>query len=100
MLTTHAAEFATVPLIASCSFVFRVVGFIIDDLKEKKIEIHKKHSRLRRFLGIKRTSEDGPLGKVYITFDKLWRHLASETQSGIDCESISSSVTSDSLRMP
>jgi len=36
MLTTHAAGSATAPLIASCSFVFRVVGFIIDDLKKKK----------------------------------------------------------------
>jgi len=36
MLTTHAAEFATVPLIASCSFVFRVVGFMIDDFLKKK----------------------------------------------------------------
>jgi len=35
MLTTHAAGSATAPLIASCSFVFRVVGFIIDDLKKK-----------------------------------------------------------------
>jgi len=34
MLTTHAAGSATMPLIASCSFVFRVVGFIIDDLKK------------------------------------------------------------------
>jgi len=31
MLTTHATGSATVFLIASCSFVFRVVGFIIDD---------------------------------------------------------------------
>jgi len=36
MLTTHAAGSATVLPIASCSFVFRVVGFIIDDLKKKK----------------------------------------------------------------
>jgi len=35
MLTTHAAGSATVPPIASCSFVFRVVGFIIDDFKKK-----------------------------------------------------------------
>jgi len=35
MLTTHAAGSATVPPIASCSFVFRVVGFIVDDLKKK-----------------------------------------------------------------
>jgi len=34
MLTTHAAGSATAPPIASCSFVFRVVGFIIDDLKK------------------------------------------------------------------
>jgi len=38
MLTTHATGSATVFLIASCSFVFRVVGFIIDDLKKKKDE--------------------------------------------------------------
>jgi len=38
MLTTHAAGSATVLLIASCSFVFRVVGFIIDDLKKKKTD--------------------------------------------------------------
>jgi len=36
MLTTHATGSATMPLIASCSFVFRVVGFIIDDSKKKK----------------------------------------------------------------
>jgi len=35
MLTTHATGSATMPLIASCSFVFRVVGFIIDDSKKK-----------------------------------------------------------------
>jgi len=34
MLTTHAARSATAPPIASCLFVFRVVGFIIDDLKK------------------------------------------------------------------
>jgi len=39
MLTTHAAGSATVPPIASCSFVFRVVGFIIDDLKKKPVLI-------------------------------------------------------------
>ena len=37
MLTTHAAGSATAPPIASCSFVFRVVG-IIDDLKKKAME--------------------------------------------------------------
>jgi len=36
MLTTHAIGSATMPLIASCLFVFRVVGFIIDDLEKKK----------------------------------------------------------------
>ena len=36
MLTTHAAGSATVFPIASCSFVSRVVGFIIDDSKKKK----------------------------------------------------------------
>jgi len=36
MLTTHATGSATMPLIASCSFVFRAVGFIIDDSKKKK----------------------------------------------------------------
>jgi len=35
MLTTHAIGSATVPPIASCSFVFRVVGFIIDDFLKK-----------------------------------------------------------------
>jgi len=35
MLATHAAGSATTPLIASCSFVFRVFGFIIGDLKKK-----------------------------------------------------------------
>jgi len=34
MLTTHAAGSATAPPIVSCSFVFRVVGFIINDLKK------------------------------------------------------------------
>jgi len=37
MLTIYAAGSATMPLIASCSFVFRVVGFIIDDLKKKML---------------------------------------------------------------
>jgi len=41
MLTTHATESATVLLIVSCSFVFRVVGFIIDDLKKKQELITK-----------------------------------------------------------
>jgi len=36
MLTTHATGSTTVLPIASYSFVFRVVGFIIDDLKKKK----------------------------------------------------------------
>jgi len=31
MLTTHAAGSATMPPITSCSFVFKVVGFITDD---------------------------------------------------------------------
>jgi len=35
MLIIHAAGSVTVLLIASCSFVFRVVGFIIDDSKKK-----------------------------------------------------------------
>jgi len=35
ILITHAAGSATVPLIVFYSFVFRVVGFIIDDLKKK-----------------------------------------------------------------
>ena len=39
MLTTHTAGSATMPPIVSCSFVFRVVGFIIDDLK-KNISSH------------------------------------------------------------
>jgi len=38
MLITYAAGSATMPPIASCSFVFRVIGFIIDDLKKKKKE--------------------------------------------------------------
>jgi len=36
MLTTYAAGSATASPIASCSFVFRVVGLIIDDLKKRK----------------------------------------------------------------
>jgi len=36
MLTTHAAGSATAPPTASCSFVFRVVDFIIDGSKKKK----------------------------------------------------------------
>jgi len=36
MLITHAAGSATAPPIVSCSFVFRVVGFIIDDFFLKK----------------------------------------------------------------
>jgi len=36
MLTTYTTGSATVPLIASCSFVFEVVGFIINDFKKKK----------------------------------------------------------------
>jgi len=36
MLTTHATGSATASLIASCSFVFRAVDFIIDDFFEKK----------------------------------------------------------------
>jgi len=35
MLTTHAVGSVTVFPVASCSFVFRVVGFIIDDSKKK-----------------------------------------------------------------
>jgi len=38
MPTTHAAESATMSLIVSCLFVFRVVGFIIDDFFLKKKE--------------------------------------------------------------
>jgi len=34
MLITYAIGSATATPIASCSFVFRVVGFIIDDLKK------------------------------------------------------------------
>jgi len=36
MLTTHAIGFATTPPIAFCSFV---VGFIIDDLKKKRVTL-------------------------------------------------------------
>lgn len=36
MLITYAVGSATVFLIASYLFVFKVVGFIIDDLKKKK----------------------------------------------------------------
>jgi len=36
MLTTHAVGSATAPLIVYCSFVFRVVDFIIDDFFLKK----------------------------------------------------------------
>jgi len=39
MLTTHATGSATMPLIASCSFVFRGVGFIIDNSKKKKKDL-------------------------------------------------------------
>jgi len=39
MLATYATGFATTPLIASCSFVFRVVGFIIDEFFLKKIVV-------------------------------------------------------------
>jgi len=51
MLTTYAAGFATMSPIASCSFVFGVVGFIIDDLKNKnknlitlQVQVDKKNS--------------------------------------------------------
>jgi len=43
MLITYAAGSATMPLIASCLFVFRVAGFIIDDLKKKKKSAEKYH---------------------------------------------------------
>ena len=46
MLTIHAAGSATVPPIVSCSFVFRVVGFIIDDSKKKKPVSLKKEMTL------------------------------------------------------
>jgi len=39
MLTTLAAGSATAPPIASCSFVFRVVGFVINDLKKINYKI-------------------------------------------------------------
>jgi len=41
MLITYAAGSATMPLIASCLFVFRVAGFIIDDFKKKKEKVQK-----------------------------------------------------------
>jgi len=43
MLTTYAARFATVSPIAFCSFVFRVVSFIIDDFFKKIIYSKDKH---------------------------------------------------------
>jgi len=46
MLTTHAVGSATAPPIVYCSFVFRVVDFIIDDLKKKKkTELMKTKNR-------------------------------------------------------
>jgi len=42
ILTTYTAGSATAPPIASCSFVFRVVGFIIDDLKKTKTKTKTK----------------------------------------------------------
>jgi len=42
MLTTHAAGSVTIPPIASYLFVFRVVGFIIDDVKKKKKKKKRK----------------------------------------------------------
>jgi len=48
MLTTHATGFATAPPIASCSFISRVVGFIIDDfLKKKKKVITSGQAKLK-----------------------------------------------------
>jgi len=44
MLIIHATGTATVFPIVSYSFVFRVVGFIIDDLKKnKKIDVYANH---------------------------------------------------------
>jgi len=48
MLITHAAGSAIAPPIASCSFVFRVVGFIIDDLKKKKKTMTKKKKKKKK----------------------------------------------------
>jgi len=46
MLTTHAAGSATMPSITSYSFVFRVVGFIINDfLKKSKFKIKGKEKK-------------------------------------------------------
>jgi len=36
MLVTHTIGFTTMPPIVFCSFVFRVVGFIIDDFKKNR----------------------------------------------------------------
>jgi len=39
MLITYTTGFATVPPIAFYLFVFRVVSFIIDDLKKKSLHL-------------------------------------------------------------
>jgi len=51
MLTTYAAGSATMLPIASCSFVFRVVGFIINDLKKKKKKKKKKSRKKKKKIG-------------------------------------------------
>jgi len=50
MLTTHATGSATASLIASCSFVFRAVDFIIDDFFEKKRVRNSGKKNLGQFL--------------------------------------------------
>jgi len=51
MLTTYAAGSATMLPIASCSFVFRVVGFIINDLKKKKKKKRENNEHKRNKYG-------------------------------------------------
>jgi len=53
MLTTYTTGSATVPLIASCSFVFEVVGFIINDFKKKKKHPWMIQQDIKMFINLK-----------------------------------------------
>ena len=61
-----------------------------------KIEIHRKHSQLRKMLTREPGPEEGPLCKAKIKFDDIRKHLSSRT----DREDIFTSIAPYLLRGP
>ena len=65
---------------------------------ELNIEMHKKHFQRWKKLIREPGPKEGPMCKVNIKFDDLWKHLSSGT--GTNCKEIFTSISLDSRRGP